>query len=133
VKGRVFDVPALVDVATGATFYSRALLDAAAQQVIPIAVPASALAVAWALVDAKSCLSLATLCELGITVVLPLDEPAAALVGEVLERPAREYGAIDVVAAHVAAISRDRGWPVVTDRGPQLRALVPGLEIDSLP
>jgi hypothetical protein len=63
---------------------------------------------------------------------IPLDVPAAGVVGELLEHSA-QLGLVDVVSAHVAAIGADRGWPVVTDRGAQLRALVADLDIDSLP
>lgn len=131
-KGRVLDAAALVDLATGQTRYTRTLVTTAIDRVIPLAVPTTALTAAWALVDAKGRLTLATLCEQSIAVTIPLDVPAAGVVGELLEHSA-QLGLVDVVVGHVAAIGADRGWPVVSDRGPQLRALVPDLEIDSLP
>lgn len=126
------DVAALIDVAAGRSWYGRTLISQAVEQVIPIGIPTTALAAAWAVLDAKQRMALAVLTELGVTVVLDLDSAGAGVVGEVLQESAR-LGLVDVVAGQVAAAARDRGWPVVTDRGPQLRNLVPDLEIDSLP
>jgi predicted nucleic acid-binding protein len=132
VKGRILDVAALVDIAGGRTWYGRTLVSQSVERLIPIGIPTTALAAAWAVLDAKQRMSLAVLTELGVTVVLNLDSAGAGVVGEILEQQAR-HGLVDVVAGQVAAAARDRGWPVVTDRGPQLRDLVPDLEIDSLP
>ncbi|MER6816469.1 hypothetical protein ABT299_45010 [Spirillospora sp. NPDC000708] len=130
-RGRVLDVAALVDVATGRTHYTRALVATALDQVIPLAVPSTALTLAWSQVPAQGRLTLAALVEQSITLSFPLDDRAAAPVGELLERS--PFGPPDLVAAHVAVIAGNRGWPVVTDRGPQLRALVPSLGFESLP
>jgi hypothetical protein len=132
VKGRVLDVAALVDVATGKTRYTRSLVTTAISQVMPLAVPATALAAAWSQVDARGRLTLATLCEQSVVLTFPLDVAAAGVVGELLDGSV-QLGQVDVVAGQVAAIAADRGWPVVTDRGPQLRAMAAGVEIESLP
>lgn len=130
-KGRVLDIAALIDVAAGRTLYMRAVITQSTARLIPLAIPTTALTVAWSQATPKGRLVLATLCELGISVIEPLGQHSAGPVGELLERTTR-VGHVDVTAGHTAAIAEARGWPIVTDRGPQLRALIPHLEIEPL-
>jgi hypothetical protein len=131
VGGRVLDTAALVELAYGRTLFAQAFTRLAVDRVIPLAIPSTALALAWAALDGKARLRLAVVTELSVTVFESLGAVAAGRVGEVLaETPAFS---LDVCAGHVAEIASRRGWPCVTDRGPVLRAIVPGLEIEPLP
>jgi hypothetical protein len=125
-------VAALVDVATGRTLYTRSLVAMAVEQVIPLAVPATALTVAWAQVPDRGRLTLRALTEQSVTLSFALDVPSASAVGELLDVPSGP-GPLDLAAGHVALIAASRKWAVVTDRGPQLRTLIPDLEVESLP
>lgn len=133
VGGRVLDLPALVDVATGRTVYGRALLRHAVDRMVVLAVPAPALTVAWANVDNKARLGLAVLTQLSISITPALESADAAELGELIERNPFPADVPDLAAAHVVLVARRRRWPVVTDRGPKLLRYDPGIEIAPLP
>ena len=128
---KVLDVAALRDIATGRTFYGRALVAAAIQNVIPLGVPASAYAAALALARSKEeTETLKALARLSVVVMLPLDASAAEIVGDTL---ASSGPAPDLAAGHVVTAALSRGWTVVTDRGHQLRDYNSALKFELLP
>ena len=128
-SGRVLDVPALVDLASGRSQHMRALVRFVAARGYSLVAPAAALAKAAAAADERELQELAWAVENASVVVLPLDESAALGIGDV----ARKAGLRDVVDAHVARAAADRGWPIVTsvDSAPKWRAL--GLAVQCLP
>lgn len=130
VSGRVLDTSALIDLALGRTVYAQAFARHATNIGLTWAIPATALAEAWARLPDKGRLGLSVLVQLGQTVIEPLDVNRAGPVGEVLEEAGPSF---DVCAAHVVEVATRRGWPVLTNRGVMLRAIVPGLEIEPLP
>lgn len=129
VGGRVLDVPALVDLATGRSAYMRALAYVTATQGHTLAVPAAALCRAAALVDDAACAELAWAVESASVIVLPLDA-SGALDGGALARAGLDG---DVAAAHVACAAVARGWPVVTSAEAAARWRTLHIETETLP
>uniref|UniRef100_UPI003F496580 hypothetical protein n=1 Tax=Actinomadura sp. CA-154981 TaxID=3240037 RepID=UPI003F496580 len=130
VHGRVLDTSALIDLVTGRTLYAQAFARHSTATGLIWAVPTTAITEAWARLPDKGRLGLSVLVQLGHTVIETLDIHQAGPVGETLESAGAEF---DVCAAHVAEVATRRRWPVLTDRGVRLRAVVPGLEIEPLP
>lgn len=120
--GAVLDAGALIAVERG----GRRAVDLVARAVAqgwPIVVPAPCVAQAWR--DPRRQARLAKLLRQGSTEVVPLDDHGARLVGTLL----RASGTTDVVDAHVAVVARQRGLPIVTSDGGDLRTLDPGATI----
>jgi hypothetical protein len=128
IGGRVLDVSTLVDFAAERP-YPQALVWTAVQEDIVLAVPACALASAWAQTPARAHDALDVLLGLPVTVVEQLDQPAAREVGRLLAG-----GDVDAVrAGQVVHSGLRRGWPVVTAEPAPLRSVDPRVEVDELP
>lgn len=128
IGGRVLDVSTLAGFA-GELPYPQALVWAAVEGDVVLAVPAAALVSAWASTPAGAHDALGVLLDLPNTVVEQLDQATAREVGRLLAG-----GDVDAVrVGQVAASGLRRGWPVVTDDPGPLRALDPRVEVDELP
>lgn len=128
VSGRVLDVPALVDLATGRSQHMRALVGFVAARGYTLIAPATAIAKAAATTDAAGLQELAWAVENASVVVLALDESNAFTIGNA----AGQAGA-DLVDAHVARVAADRGWPIVTSTEAAGKWKTLGLAVQSLP
>jgi hypothetical protein len=95
-----------------------------------LAVPAAALAAAWARTPAQAHDALAVLLDLPNTVVEPLGPTEAREIGQLLAGDGADDG---VRAGQVAACGMRRGWPVVTGDPATLRRIDPRVELDELP
>lgn len=128
IGGRVLDASTIVGFARELP-YPQALVWTAVQEDLVLAVPATALATAWARTPAAAHDALAVLLELPNTVVEPLDKATAHGIGELLAG-----GSADAVrAGQVAHSGVRRGWAVVTDDPEPLRQFAPRVEVDVLP
>jgi hypothetical protein len=130
VGGRVLDVPALLDAASGATEYMRALLAVMTRQGYTVAVPSVVRArAAGQLATAAELAELDWFCAVGTVLEIPL---AAADAAEV-EQVAKDHFGGDTAPAHAALIARRRVWPVITteDRAAGFRSA--GAEVELLP
>ncbi len=126
----MLDVPALLDAATGATEYMRALLAVMTRQGHTVAVPSAVRArAAGQLATAAELAELDWFCAVGTVLEIPL---AAADASE-LEQLAKEHFVGDTAPAHAALIARQRAWPVITteDRAASFRSA--GIEVELLP
>ena len=111
VSGRVLDVPALLDAATGATEYMRALLAVMTRQGYTVAVPSAVRArAAGHLGTAAELAELDWFCAVGSVLEIPL---AVADATEV-EQLAKDHFGGDTAPAHAALVARRRSWPVIT-------------------
>lgn len=128
-SGRVLDVPALVDLATGRSQHMRALVGFVAVRGYSLVAPAAALAKAATTADERGLQELAWAVESASVVVLALDERTALAIGHV----ARQAGIRDVVDAHVARAAVDRGWPIVTSAEAAVKWRKMGLAVQCLP
>ncbi|MCW2858841.1 MAG: hypothetical protein JWP48_549 [Actinoallomurus sp.] len=128
-SGRVLDVPALVDLATGRSQHMRALVGFVADRGYSLVAPATALAKAAAVTDERGLQELAWAVESASVVVLALDARNAFVIGDA----ARQAGIRDVVDAHIARAAADRGWPIVTSAEAAVKWRTLGLAVQSLP
>jgi hypothetical protein len=130
VGGRILDSSAILAFVAGKP-YSSAIVWHAVEQGVVLAVPAAALAEAWAQTSPKDHDVLNVLLSLPVVVVDALTADDARHSGAML---AGEGGPALVAAAHVVCRARvRRGWAIVTDRPGTLRALDPAAEVDELP
>ncbi|WP_194918221.1 hypothetical protein [Catenulispora rubra] len=128
--GRVLDSSALAQAAAG-SLYMRALFETARQRMIQLLVPATALSDAIAETESPAGRELLQLvARFPMVTVKALDESDALASG--LLR-AERLPTASTSAGHVAFYAAERGWPVVTSLPDALRALFPGVEIESLP
>ena len=130
VGGRVLDVPALVDAATGRTEYMRAWLTVMTRQGYTVTVPSTVRArAADHLATAAELAELDWFCRSGTVLEVPL---AAADAAE-LDTLAKDHFRGEIAAAHAALTARRRAWPVITseDRAAGFRAA--GLDVELLP
>ena len=110
--------------------YPQALVWTAVEAGMVLAVPAAALAVAWARTPVEAHDALAVLLDLPNTVVEPLDLVAAREVGRLLGAAS----SADLLrAGHVVACGLRRGWPVVSGEPASLLAVDRAVELDALP
>jgi hypothetical protein len=128
-SGRVLDVPALIDLATGRSQHMRALVGFVAARGYSLVAPATALAKAAVVADERGLQELAWAVENASVVVLALDERNAFTISDA----ARKVGIRDVVDAHIAGAAADRGWPIVTSAECALKWKTFGLAVQSLP
>lgn len=129
IGGRVLDSTALAAFAIGRPVYMRALVWAAVEADIVLAVPSAALGRAWGLVEPEHHSALQVLLDLPNTVIDELTPSSAHESGLLLAAA----GYDDIAAAQVVACARRRGWPAVTGEPAILRKLdVTGL-IEELP
>jgi hypothetical protein len=129
IGGRVLDTTALAAFAIGRPVYVRALVWAAVEENIVLAVPSAALGRAWALLEPEHHPALQVLLDLPNTVIDELG-PASALESGLLLAAS---GQDDIVAGQVAASARRRGWPAVTGDPATLRKLDTTVTIEELP
>jgi len=129
IGGRVLDSTALAAFAVGRPVYMRALVWAAVEANIVLAVPSAALGRAWGLVEQEHHAALQVLLDLPNTVIDELT-PASAHDSGLLLAAA---GHSDIAAAQVASSARRRGWPAVTGEPGTLRKLDTAVLIEELP
>jgi hypothetical protein len=129
IGGRVLDASALAAFATGRPVYVRALVWAAVEENIVLAVPSAALGRAWGMLEPEHHPALQVLLNLPITVIDELDPATAQESGLLLA----ESGHDDIVAGQVAASARRRGWPAVTGEPGNLRKVDTTVAIEELP
>ena len=129
IGGRVLDATALAAFATGCPVYVRALVWAAVEENVVLAVPSAALGRAWALLEPEHHAALQVLLDLPNTVIDELDPRSAQESGLLLAAAGHD----DIVAGQVAASARRRGWPAVTGEPGALRKLDTSVAIEELP
>jgi hypothetical protein len=129
IGGRVLDSTALAAFAVGRPVYMRALVWAAVEANIVLAIPTGALGRAWAIVPPEHHAALRVLLDLPNTVIDELT-PASAQDAGLLMAAA---GLDDIAAGQVAASARRRGWPAVTGEPGALRKLDAALLVEELP
>ncbi|HLU60240.1 MAG TPA: hypothetical protein VKZ81_32680 [Pseudonocardia sp.] len=129
IGGRVLDATALAAFATGRPVYVRALVWAAVEENIVLAVPSAALGRAWSMLEPEHHPALQVLLDLPITVIDELGPASAHESGMLLAASGHD----DLVAGQVAASARRRGWPAVTGDPASLRKLDTTVAIEELP
>ena len=129
IGGRVLDATALAAFAIGRPVYVRALVWAAVEENIVLAVPSAALGRAWALLEPEHHPALQVLLDLPNTVIDELGSAAAQESGLLMAAAGQD----DIVAGQVAASARRRGWPAVTGEPGALRKLDIRVTIEELP
>lgn len=100
--------------------YAAALIWTAVEENIVLVVPSTAVAVAWAELDAQQHPALEVLLRLPVTVVDILDAERARTIGIL---------GGDQQDTHAAACARERGWPLITARYTRYS----GLTVEELP
>lgn len=135
VGGRILDVGALVQVATGGSIYARALMASATSRGQALVVSTAALTAARAVSAAGARAQLHVLLDLGpiLPALLTLADAEAA--GDLLATAtaAGPAAAPDLAAAHVVWLGLHRHQRIVTDRPDVLRSIAPTVEVDELP
>jgi hypothetical protein len=129
IGGRVLDATALAAFAIGRPVYVRALVWAAVEENIVLAVPSAALGRAWALLDPEHHPALQVLLDLPNTVIDELGSISAHESGLLMAASGQD----DIVAGQVAASAKRRGWPAVTGEPGALRKLDSTVTIEELP
>jgi hypothetical protein len=129
IGGRVLDATALAAFAIGRPVYVRALVWAAVEENIVLAVPSAALGRAWALLDPEHHPALQVLLDLPNTVIDELGSISAHESGLLMAASGQD----DIVAGQVAASAKRRGWPAVTGDPGALRKLDTTVTIEELP
>ncbi|HYH30268.1 MAG TPA: hypothetical protein VD903_07765 [Pseudonocardia sp.] len=129
IGGRVLDATALAAFAVGRPVYVRALVWAAVEANIVLAVPSTALGRAWALLEPEHHPALQVLLDLPNTVIDELGSASAQESGLLLAASGHD----DIVAGQVASSARRRGWPAVTGEPGALRKLDTRVTIEELP
>ena len=129
IGGRVLDATALAAFAIGRPVYVRALVWAAVEENIVLAVPSAALGRAWSMLEPEHHPALQVLLDLPNTVIDELGSVSAHESGLLLAAS----GQHDIVAGQVAASAKRRGWPAVTGDPAALRKLDTTVTIEELP
>ena len=130
VSGRVLDVPALVDAATGDTEYMRAWLAVMTRHGHAIAVPSTVRARATDhLRSAAELAELDWFCASGTVLEIPL----AAADAKELDQLAERYFGGEIAAAHAALTAQRRHWPVITSEGRAEGFRGAGVDVELLP
>ena len=129
IGGRVLDSTALAAFAIGRPVYMRALVWAAVEANIVLAVPSAALGRAWGLVEQDHHDALRVLLDLPNTVIDELTPASAREAGLLLAAAGQD----DIAATQVASSARRRGWPAVTGEPGALRKLDTAVQIEELP
>ena len=114
IGGRIFDDTALVSFAIGSSVYVRALVWATVEEGIVLAVPAAALARAWAQLSPVDRAALDVLLDLPNTVIENLTRTAAYDIGALLATAPTA----DIATGQAVDAARRRGWAVVTEPPP---------------
>ncbi|MHA6796448.1 hypothetical protein ACVGVM_23490 [Pseudonocardia bannensis] len=129
IGGRVLDASALAAFATGRPVYVRALVWAAVEENLVLAIPSAALGRAWALLSPEHHAALQVLLDLPNTVIDELSPAVAQESGLLLAASGQD----DIVAGQVASSARRRGWPAVTGEPGALRKLDSAVAVEELP
>ena len=129
IGGRVLDATALAAFAIGRPVYVRALVWAAVEENIVLAVPSAALGRAWALLEPEHHPALQVLLDLPNTVIDELGSISAHESGLLMAASGQD----DIVAGQVAASAKRRGWPAVTGDPGALCKLDTTVAIEELP
>jgi hypothetical protein len=129
IGGRVLDATALAAFAIGRPVYVRALVWAAVEENIVLAIPSAALGRAWALLDPEHHPALQVLLDLPNTVIDELGTASAWESGLLLAASGHD----DIAAGQVAASALRRGWPAVTGEPGTLRKIDTTVTIEELP
>ncbi|MGH4026239.1 MAG: hypothetical protein ACRDRV_16825 [Pseudonocardiaceae bacterium] len=125
IGGRVLDTSALVAFATETSVYCAALVWTAVKESIVLAVPSTAVAEAWTVLEGDKYPVLDVLLRLHVTVIDSLDGERARTVG-MLGGPQTD--------AHAIVCAQQRGWPLVTGESIRYRCQGhAGVEIETLP
>ena len=125
IGGRVLDTSALVAFATESSVYCAALVWTAVKESIVLAVPSTAVAEAWTVLDGDKYPVLDVLLGLHVTVIDSLDGERARTVGRLGGRQ---------TDAHAIVCAQQRGWPLVTREALRYRGHGrAGVEIETLP
>ncbi|RVX45087.1 hypothetical protein EDD27_7864 [Nonomuraea polychroma] len=125
--GRVLDTSALAQATTGKSIYARTLIELAlASGANTLLIPVTAYIQALAEIPQ----------DLRWTPMLLTTSPGVHL--DLIEDREKAHeiadlGASDPALAHVAWCALQYGWPLVTDRGPELLRISPDLHIEALP
>jgi hypothetical protein len=127
IGGFVLDTDAIIDFATGRTFYTRARVQVAVERTIAVLIPSVPLACAygavgpalWSIVDGL----------LQAPVVVIDERVDSRAIGALLSKDP----SLPLDAAQVAQAAAGRGWPVLTSRPDVLRAVEPLLTFYVLP
>ena len=116
-SGKVLDVPAIADLATGQTQFMRAVAYTAAIRGDTLIVPAAALMEAAAQLHSAGVSELHWLVDSAHVVVDPVT--AVSAFAAAAEAAQHHHG--DLVCGHVGAVARARHWPIITSssRGPE--------------
>jgi hypothetical protein len=126
-SGRVLDTSALVSAATGKHLYARALIAASLHSgTVTLLIPVSAYIQALAILPQDLRWQLMLLTTSPTVDINYLEDREKA-------HEAADLAVADVALAHVAWCGLRYGWQIVTDRGEELRAIAPGVEIEPLP
>jgi hypothetical protein len=125
--GRVLHTGALLALADG-SLYMGALLRWAVEEDVTLAVPTVAIAQAWARAGSDR-YRIGDLLTLDVVVPVPLSQPAAIAVGELIAKAS----GTDVVDGHTVHLALDQHWVVVTDEAAPLRELNADILIDEVP
>ena len=129
IGGRVLDSSALAAFATGRPVYVRALVWAAVEQNIVLAIPSAALGRAWSVLEPEHHAALQVLLGLPNTVIHELDPATAQEAGLLMAASGQD----DIVTGQVVSTARRRGWPAVTGDPGALRKLDSAVFIEELP
>lgn len=129
IGGRVLDSSALAAFATGRPVYVRALVWAAVEQNIVLAIPSAALGRAWSVLEPEHHAALQVLLGLPNTVIHELDPTTAQEAGLLMAASGQD----DIVTGQVVSTARRRGWPAVTGDPGALRKLDSAVFVEELP
>lgn len=129
IGGRVLDSSALAAFASGRPVYVRALVWAAVEENIVLAIPSAALGRAWSVLEPEHHGALQVLLGLPNTVIHELDPTTAQEAGLLLASSGQD----DLVTAQVVSTARRRGWPAVTGDPGGLRKLDAAVIVEELP
>ena len=129
IGGRVLDSSALTAFATGRPVYVRALVWAAVEENIVLAIPSAALGRAWSVLEPDHHAALRVLLGLPNAVIHELDPTTAQEAGLLMAASGQD----DIVTGQVVSTARRRGWPAVTGDPGALRKLDHDVIIEELP
>lgn len=129
IGGRVLDSSALAAFATGRPVYVRALVWAAVEENIVLAIPSAALGRAWSVLEPEHHAALQVLLGLPNTVIHELDPTTAQETGLLMAASGQD----DIVTGQVVSTARRRGWPAVTGDPGALRKLDGAVFVEELP
>jgi hypothetical protein len=133
IGGRVLDTTALLDAGTGRTVYFRALVIAATRLGTTLVVPTTAWAEAWALAPEPARGFLDLMAEHPLVVFDPVDVVRGREAGLLAAGVESRGMPWSVRSAHVARVSLERDFPVVTADPEPLLSVDAAVRIEQLP